>query len=169
MQRLYPNKANPMMKKLLIPLLFMLVALNSFGQDQADSIQVKKALGTIYLQHGKRLRPNQLLDITYSNSQAYSEMKIAKNNYDAGAIFGFAGGFLIGWSIGGAIGGQDFDWTLAGVGAGLTAISIPFSAAFNRHAKKAVKIYNDGLKPVAYHPQLRIGVNHNGVGLTMVF
>jgi hypothetical protein len=158
-----------MMKKLLLPLLFMLIALSSFGQYQSDSIQVRKALGTIYLQHGKRLRPNQLLDITYSNPDAYNEMKIAKSNYDAGAIFGFAGGFLIGWSIGGAIGGQDFDWTLAGVGAGLTAISIPFSVAFTRHAKKAVKIYNDGLKSVGYHPELRIGLNSNGVGLSMVF
>ena len=55
-----------------------------FGQSQSDSIQIKKILGTVFIQNGKKLTPKQLLEITKINSEAYNEMKVAKSNYGIG-------------------------------------------------------------------------------------
>ena len=44
-----------------------------------------------------------------------------------GQLLGGIGGFLVGWTLGTALGGGDPDWTVAGVGAGFIALSIPFA------------------------------------------
>lgn len=142
---------------------------NSYGQNKSDSIEIKKALGTIFRQNGKNLTPRQLLDITQSNTEAYKEMKIAKSNYDIGSVFGFAGGFLVGWPLGTAIAGGEPNWTLAGIGAGLI-LSIPFSTAYTKHAKNAVNLYNNGLKSTGLNNvDFKIGLTYNGIGVKVIF
>ncbi len=144
--------------------------LSLLSQNPADSIQVKKRLGTVFQQNGKNLTPRQLVNITQANQEAYSEMRIAKRNYDFGYIIGFSGGFLVGWPIGTSLGGGDPNWTLAAIGAGLIVVSIPFSTGYTKHAKKAVAIYNKSLK-TSYlsKPELRIGLTYNGIGLKCTF
>jgi len=159
------------MKKFLIPLgLFFLMHCAS-GQSVADSISFKKvALGTVFQQNGKNLVTRDLVEITSSNPEAYKEMKTAKGNLDAGNVFGFAGGFLIGWPIGSAISGTEANWALAGIGAGLIVVSIPFTAGFNKHARNAVSIYNSGLSPiVSDNVKLKFGPASHGIGITMIF
>ncbi|MFA6925167.1 MAG: hypothetical protein WC223_13060 [Bacteroidales bacterium] len=117
-----------------------------FGQYKSDSIETIKKLGTVFKQKGKVLKPKDLLDIMELNYMATKEMKIAKNNYDVASVFGFAGGFLIGWPVGTMLGGGEPMWALAAIGGGLVAISIPFSISYSKHAKSAVKIYNSGLR-----------------------
>ncbi len=141
-----------------------------FAQSQTDSIQIKKSLGTIFIQNGKKLTPKQLLVITKVNQEAYKEMKVAKSNYDLGSVLGFAGGFLVGWTLGTAVGGGEPNWTLAGIGAGLIIVSIPFSTSYSKHAKNAVRIYNNGLD----HTGLRkiyfnLGLTCNRIGIKMSF
>lgn len=140
------------------------------AQNQADSIQVQKRLGTIFVQNGRPLTPRQLLEVTKTNTDAYSEMKIAKSNYDIGSVFGFIGGFCIGWPLGTAIGGGDPNWTIAGVGVALVVVSIPLSTAYTTHAKKAVGIYNSGLNQVGTIPvTYRFGFTGSGIGLRVRF
>jgi hypothetical protein len=143
---------------------------SSYGQNKSDSIEIKKTLGTVFRQNGKNLTPSQLLNITQSNTEAYKEMKIAKSNYDVGFVFGFTGGFLVGWTAGTAIAGGKPNWTLAGIGAGLIVVSIPFSTAYTKHAKNAVKLYNNGLKSTGLsNVDLKIGLTSNGIGVKVVF
>ena len=140
------------------------------GQNRTDSIEVKNMLGPVFRQDGRNLTPRQLLDITKSNPDAYSEMKIAKKNYGAGYVLGAAGGFMIGWPLGTALGGGDPNWAMAAVGAGLVGISIPFTIAYNKHAKNAVAIYNKGLRYSSLQiPEIRIGLTYNGIGLKIRF
>ena len=115
------------MKILIIFLLFLTFQLNSLGQTPNDSIQVNRSFGTTYYQHGEQLTPKLLLNITLSNPAAYAEMKIARTNSTAANVLGGIGGFIV------------------GAGAGFIGISIPFSIAFNKHARKAARIYNEGL------------------------
>ncbi|MDB5012543.1 MAG: hypothetical protein JWQ25_745 [Daejeonella sp.] len=148
---------------------FMLTLQLSFGQTKPDSIQTKKAFSTFYLQNGKILSPKQLLKTTETNPESYKEMKIAKSNADIGQVFSFSGGFLVGYSLGGVIGGKP-NWTPALIGGGLIIASIPFSSAYAKHAKAAVKIYNQGMnqlgfRRIEYYPALTA----NGIGLTMKF
>jgi hypothetical protein len=158
------------MKRIIIILIFLMTVFNSYGQNKSDSIEIKKALGTIFRQNGKNLTPRQLLDITQSNTEAYKEMKIAKSNYDVGSVFGFAGGFLVGWPLGTAIAGGEPNWTLAGIGAGLIVVSIPFSTAYTKHAKNAVNLYNNGLKSTGLNNvDFKIGLTYNGIGVKVIF
>jgi hypothetical protein len=158
------------MKWIIIILIFLMTVFNSYGQNKLDSIEIKKALGTVFRQNGKNLTPRQLLDITQSNTEAYKEMEIAKSNYDVGSVFGFAGGFLVGWTLGTAIAGGEPNWTLAGIGAGLIVVSIPFSTAYTKHAKNAVNLYNNGLKSTGLNNvDFKIGLTYNGIGVKVIF
>ena len=160
------------MKKFTLMLigLLLLSAISVFGQSQSDSIQTKKSLGTVFIQHGRRLTPGQLLEITKINTDAYNEMKIAKSNYAIGTVFGFAGGFLVGWTVGTAVGGGEPNWALAGIGAGLIVVSIPFSTSYTKHAKKAVEIYNNALSQTGSRKiDFSLALTYNGIGINITF
>lgn len=127
--------------------LVMILGTKVFGQT-ADSITVVQRMGPVFYQNGQVLKPRHLLEITRVNPEAHQEMRAAKSNYDASQVLGFIGGALIGWQLGTALGGGEANWVMAGVGAGIVGISIPFSAAYNKRARNAVSIYNKGRKPV---------------------
>jgi hypothetical protein len=157
------------MKRILIGLVLISISF-AFAYSQSDSIEIKKVLGTVYRQNGKKLKPGDLVYITKTNDEAYKEMRIAKKNFDVSSIFGFTGGFMIGWPIGESFAGKEPNWVLAGIGAGLIAIAIPFSNAYSRHAKNAVIIYNNGLKHTGMNKiYLRTGIIQNGLGFRLEF
>jgi len=159
------------MKKttLLLPLLLLFQQL-LFAQVPQDTITIKKGFGTVFMHKGKRLTTRQLSDRVKENPEAFKLMSKAKSNQAIGSVFGFAGGFLVGWPLGTAIGGGDPNWTLAAVGAGLIGVSIPFNAAYNKHATNAVHIYNEGLRKTSSRKvQFNMGVSYNRVGLKMNF
>lgn len=121
---------------------FFACTANQACAQYVDTIEVRKSWGVKYLRNDQPLKPKQLLNMMLVDPEAYAEMRIAKNNYNAGAVFGFAGGFLIGWEAGNAIVGREVNGaTLAG-GAGLILIGAIFNGAYNRHAQKAVSRYN---------------------------
>lgn len=158
------------MKKTYLAVLLLLACYIACAQTPQDSIYtVTKGMGTVFQQNGENLNPKRLLDISASNPQAYAEMKIAKSNYDAGSVFGFAGGFLIGWPIGTALAGGDPEWVIAGIGAGLLVISIPLSAAYKKHAVNAVNIYNSGISSVSDRAVFKLGLSANGLSFKMTF
>jgi len=158
------------MKKVIFIGILSILIFSAFGQNSTDSIEIKKQFGTVFRQNGKNLTPNQLITVTSSNPDAYKEMKIAKSNYGAGMVLAYAGGFLVGWPIGTAIGGGDPNWALAGIGAGLIAGSIAFTSAYTNHTKKAVTIYNNGLKQTGfYNIKFNVGLTCSGVGVTIKF
>jgi hypothetical protein len=162
-------KFNLMKRLFFLGFLFMNVFF-ACGQNISDTIEVKKSLGPVFYQHGKALKPRQLLEITRTNTEAYKEMKDAKAHNDFSSVFGFAGGFLIGWPIGSALAGGDPNWTLAAIGAGCVVIAIPLSIAGSKHAKKAVEIYNNGLKQTGRtHVDFNLGFSGNGPGIRMIF
>ncbi len=158
------------MKKLFITLTLMCIIINVSGQSSSDSIQVKKRLGPVFQQNGRNLTPNQLLNITKSNPDAFAEMKVASNNYVASLFFQIPGGFLIGYPIGTLLGGGDPNWTMAAIGAGLVIIAIPLISAYNKHATNAVNIYNKGLRSsLIPASSMNLRVTSNGVGLRISF
>ena len=158
------------MKRTFIFLILLMSLSQLFAQNQADTIEVKKGLGISFRQNGKNLSARQLINITQSNAEALKEMKIAKSNYGPASVFSFAGGFMVGWSIGTAIGGGQANWGFAGIGVGLIGLSIPFSSAYSKHAKNAVRIYNAGLNPTAMNKvDFSLGLTCNGIGVQMKF
>jgi hypothetical protein len=158
------------MKRTLFVCVLLSLALASFGQVKSDSIQVKKKAGTVFLQNNQNLTPKQLLEITKNNPEAHKLMQKAKTNSDVATVIGFIGGFLVGYPLGTALGGKDPNWSVAGAGAGLIVVSIPFSVGYVKNAKKAVAIYNNGLtKSDLSCVDVNLGLTANGFGLKIRF
>jgi hypothetical protein len=152
--------------------LTFLIASSSFaiGQDLSDTVEVQRSFSPVFRQNGQRLKVRDLLEITRSNPSAFQEMRIAKSNYDASMVFGYVGGFLVGWPLGTALGGGKPNWALAAAGGGLILVSLPFSSGFAKHAMKAMAIYNDDLKKSARNPvKMNVGFSATGIKLQMKF
>ena len=158
------------MNKVIFVCIFLLSSFQLVAQKQSDTIEVIKGFGTVFRQNGNDLRPRQLLEITQTNHEAYLEMQKAKVNHDWGALYGGAGGFLVGWPIGTSLAGRKANWTLAYIGGALILISIPLSSAYTRHAQSAVRIYNNGLKKTeSFNPDFKLGLTNSGLCLSMRF
>ena len=158
------------MKKTILTLTFALATLTFCNAQQ---IEMEKVFGGYkYTQNGKLMKMKDLVKTMESNQQAFDLIKKAQSNNTISSIFSGAGGFLVGWPIGSALGGGDANWTLAGVGAGLIAIAIPFSSGANKNAKQAVELYNSSLNSTSFYefkPEFKIIGNGNGIGLSMNF
>lgn len=158
------------MKKTILALS---IALSVFTIGNAQQIEMDKIFGGYkYSQNGNAMTMKDLVKTMASNQEAYQLIKKAQSNNTLASIIGFAGGGLIGFPIGTAIGGGDANWVLAGVGAGLVAISIPISSGVNKKAKEAVALYNASLNSTSYQefkPKFKIIANGTGVGLCMNF
>jgi hypothetical protein len=158
------------MKHLFFTVIIILTYFQSFAQSAPDTIEVKKTLGTVFRQHGQNLTPRQLMDLTQSNPEAHQKMQKARSNHQVGSVIGFAGGLLVGSTLGTAVSGGDANWTLAGIGAALIGVSVPFSSAYTRHAKEAVKIYNGGSKQTGMRTlDLGFTLTGSGMAIKMVF
>ncbi len=155
-------------------ILILSIALAAVISCNAQKIEMKKVFGGgyQYKQNDKRVTMNNLVKAMENNPTAYTLMKKAQSNTMLAAVTGGLGGALIGFPIGTAIAGGKANWTLAGIGAGLAAISIPISAKANKNARKAVELYNNSLDATAYKPsktEFSIVANNNGIGLAITF
>lgn len=161
------------MKK-ITTIIFLLTIVFSFtfGQTSNDSISMKKVFGGYQFYQGEKLlNMNQLVKAIQPNEQAYKQIKSAKSTYTMAMVLSYAGGFMIGWPIGTALGGGEPNWTMAGIGAGLVAVTIPISQSFNKKAKLAVDTYNGKLQTssISDKSELKLSLTGNGIGLTFRF
>ena len=161
------------MFKYLLSLLVIFALTSEVAQAQENKIESKKVMGTYqYSQmNGVRLSNSQLAKKMQNNPEAADLMAKARTNNTIGSIFSFIGGGLIGWQIGAAVGGGEPNWAVAGVGAGIIAVAIPFNTAFNKNSQRAVELYNAGLNAGSYNqqPELKLGFTGSGLGLQLNF
>lgn len=136
-----------------------------------DSIYLKKVSGKFqYIHNEKPLNNNQLYGLLSLNKLATVELQKANSSRAAAMIFGFAGGFMIGWPLGTLIAGGEPKWYLAGIGGGLILLSIPFSLEAKSNIRDAVDIYNEGIKNTSMvKMQLLLGFTQNGIGVRLIF
>jgi hypothetical protein len=154
----------------IILVLMTIMIRTGFSQTVSDSIVTENRLGAVFKQNGHYLTPAQLQAAVASYPDAVALMQKARNNYGISMVLGAAGGFLVGWPLGTAIGGGDPNWTLAGIGAGLIVLSIPFSSAYGKNARAAVEIYNRELRNQPGRTLgLRLGYTGNGLRLSLNF
>jgi len=125
--------------KVILSLFAILLCFEALAQP----IQMHKTLGgahfqrdTIYLSHG------QLREILSVDPQATQEFRMALKDYKIGGILGFSGAILLAIPVVTAIAGGDPEWAMAGGGAVLLGVSIPFSRGFKRHSQLAIDGYN---------------------------
>jgi hypothetical protein len=161
------------MRLLLNAFLFSSIIISTLNaQTNSDSIVVKKIFGGYkFLQNNQPLTVKQLGQTLQYNPEAAKLFQQAKPNVAAATLFALAGGALVGWPVGTALGGGKPSWELAGIGVGLIAISIPFSAGFNKNAKAAVAKFNQGTRTSCFEKrtEFKLIFATNSVGLTIKF
>lgn len=159
------------MKTTLLSLSFIFAA---FFFSHSQTIEYTKGFGGYtFTQNGEKISPEVLTTQLNTNEESAQLLKKAKNQGILSSIIGGAGGALVGYPIGTAIGGGEANWALAGVGAGIIAIGIPFSISANSKTRKAIEVYNAGITPgeenLTYKPQLIMVSNSTGMGLALKF
>ncbi|MFT6215682.1 MAG: hypothetical protein ACJAS3_002082 [Roseivirga sp.] len=153
--------------KSIITFLILIASIN-FAQAQ-DKPQLILEKGKVFgSQSNLTLKQAQGLMENYP--EAYDYMKKARTNNTMASIFGGIGGYLIGYPLGQAIAGGDANWGMAGVGAGVILIALPFHSAFKKNANLSIDLYNKAdYKALNENVQLKIGLLENGVGLKVSF
>jgi hypothetical protein len=158
------------MRKIILAFFITFV---TFLTCNSQTIKVEKVLfGHKFTQNGNKLTMSDLFEKMESNNNALKLMKSAKLNNIISIILGTAGGALVGYQIGTFITGGNPNWPLAGLGAGLAGISVPFSSSSDRKTKDAIELYNLELNSTSsyeFDPKFKIITNTNGIGLIMVF
>lgn len=146
--------------------LVMVIAVLPLSQVSAQTLRMEKNFWGTKLYADDQLKsPGEMLEIMKSDPEAYQEFKKAKGNLAGATVLGFIGGALIGWPIGTSVGGGDPQWGLAGGGAALILLSIPLSSGFNKHAERAIELYNSE-GPTSR--RISIGVLPYGTGAKLV-
>ena len=137
------------------------------AQTSRDTISI---IQNTYWYRGDALSANQLLDKMQYYPAAYSQMSIAKVNYDIMILSYYIGGFCVGYPVGQAIGGGKPLWALGGVGVGVIILSIPLYINYNKHARKAVGVYNASLTRFGLNKlNMKIGFSPGGIRLCCRF
>jgi len=152
--------------------LIFLIAVLAFISTNAQQIEVKKSFGEVQLyKDDVRLTMKDTKALMRDHEAAFKELRKANTNKAFSYIFGIPGGALIGYPIGTAIGGGEPEWLLAGIGAGLIVVSIPFISGYNKRARNAVSLYNESVinTTSSFQPDVRFSVKANGLSLVIVF
>ena len=152
--------------------LIFLIAVLAFISTNAQQIEIRKSFGEVQLyKDNERLKMKEVKALMRDHQAAFEELQKANTNKAFAYIFSIPGGALIGYPIGTAIGGGDPEWVLAGIGAGLVAVSIPFMSGYNKRAKNAAGLYNKAVMNTtsSFQPDVRFSVKANGVRLVIVF
>lgn len=164
-----------MKRSMLLCLLFIFIKQACFCQAQYKDSLFFRA-NRIY--KNDTLQKNTELKLLMAKDEvASNEFKQGVSTQTVAGVFGFVGGFLIGFPLGQAFAKKSVynkpKWYLAGVGAGVAAVGIAFNTTANNHFRNAVQYYNEGLKN-AYRKnktpiQLNFAFNMNGVGISAKF
>lgn len=136
------------MKQLIFAfILFFLLPVCSFCQQEIPSrIEVKNVFGGCnFYMSGEKLNNKELLRILSHNDLAYIQIKQAMNHYKWGSVFGYSGGFLLGWELGTLAANNKFSWEIASIGGTLAIISVPLTLSAFKKSKKAIDIFNNSI------------------------
>ena len=131
-----------MKKRIFIAIILLTIVFKSRSQEVQDTISI---FDDRYSMNGKALNQKHLSETLKTNPEAWIEIKKANSNSVGAAIFGYTGGFCIGYPIGQLLAGGEPAWGMAGAGVILALISIPFAHSAREHSANAIRIYNSGI------------------------
>src|SRR5690606_8949864 len=113
------------MRKSIFFSLLCLFSLSLFSQNIGDPIEIERVKSNyLYKQKGKILTPSELVDVSFSDKEAFETMKFAKSNHDIATVFNWTGGLLIGAEISSSIVlDNSINWYFIGAGAGFIMLA----------------------------------------------
>lgn len=158
------------MRRLIVFIVFSFVV---FSYGKAQTLEVKNVLGVCKLeQAGKKFKLKDLEPAFKFDQEALGLLKKTRRQKVGLFFLGTVAGSAVGIPIGMALGGEKMDWTLLGVGLGLTAISVPLYSKYNKRIRHLAKRYNaKALNASKYRlqPRMELAASHNGIGISVNF
>ena len=124
------------------------------GNTLGQKIYLKKSFFTGYSIstdsiNYEKLNTDTLKVMIKDNSKALEFINSFETNRTISTIFGYSGGFLVGWPLGGYLGSggywKDGYTTMLIVGGGLVVLSIVFESFASSDLEQAVETYNNSL------------------------
>lgn len=160
------------LNKYLLLFVLFLVSYNANAQYEEKLRLQSTFFSNKFFKGDTLISVNQVLYEMSPNETAYNLMKSAKRDFVFGQIVGATAGVLIGWPIGTAVAGGEPNWTLAAVGVGVLAISIPISLNFRKKAHAAITEHNrliTGSANFKYKPNYSFVFSGNMLKVNMTF
>ena len=155
------------MKKIILFGVLFFAVICLYGQNSTDSIQITKFR---FQQNGKTLNARKLSAIMKTNPDANIEMKIARRNHNISIPFFIVGITTLSLTEYFYLHEGEFNWSSAGICVVFLTAGSFISSGYTKHAKKAIKIYNNGLKfTKTSNVNYQIMFANNGIGLKIVF
>lgn len=148
-------------------------ASDSVSKRGMDTLSfVKTATLSGYKYHGAFITEVGFRKLLLSDPNSAAAYEKSMQNKNAMLVFSAIGGALIGYPLGQAIGGQQNpDYALMVVGAGSIGLAIPFGRLSDKHRKRSVALFNQGVrsKTSSSALDLKLGWSANRLSLTMKF
>lgn len=136
------------------------------AQSLDEIIVQKRGLAFTYYQNGRQLKNNELLHLLDNNPEAKKELKKAHRNMMPARALSYTGGLILAYPISAHIGGGVPSWSMAGIGAGLLFLSLPFTGAVMKREHQAIYVYNGGLQYVS-KPKVNMEFGYEQKGATL--
>ncbi|WP_439185384.1 hypothetical protein [Carboxylicivirga taeanensis] len=158
------------MKKLITLIVFSLLV---FSYGKAQTVEVKNVLGVCKLeQAGKKFKLKDLEPAFKFDQEALGLLKKTRRQKVGLFFLGTAAGSAVGIPVGMALGGEKMDWTLLGVGLGLTAITVPLYSKYNKRITHLASLYNEkniGAYKNRFQPRMELVASTNMAGIKIFF
>lgn len=162
------------MKLFILPLITLLLTFSpSHAQRVPPNVKAEKAfIGYRFFSDGQKINRTKAVSLLRSDKEAYAHVQKARANKVFSDIFGISGGFMVGYTLGAALANAEPDGVIAGVGAGLSLLSLPFELRYNKKVAEAVNMHNEATLEAgqtARPMELYFGPTGSGVGFTLAF
>ena len=163
------------MQKIL--LLSLLICFQSvFSQVSMEKNKLTK--------NGQVYKMSQYKEV-FQNQDAINSFQKHRSNKTVASVFGFAGGFSLGFGLAQALRGEEKTVTtnggtqtvkvekakgslaMIGIGVGLIGVAIPFAISSEKNAKKAIQLENG--ESTAFQPYFKVETAGNGLALSYNF
>jgi len=141
----------------------------NYTKDIITSKKIKG--GKIYYQNNTILKRKDLLLITEPNEQSYSLIKNSLKYKNIGLVVGSTSGILMGVTLGSLLVGNDPNWKVFGIGAGLIPIALIYGFLADSSFEQGVEVFNNSLLKSSYHhnKKIKIELCSNNIGILIKF
>ncbi|MFM7853266.1 MAG: hypothetical protein ACKO96_15415 [Flammeovirgaceae bacterium] len=130
--------------KYTLNFILIVLSINLYAQGEKKLTMSKDFWGYKFYEGGNLISKQQVMQLLQSNPEAIKLFKEGNANLVPAGIFGFAGGFMIGWPIGESLGGKkDPKWGLAAGGLALVVVGAVFEKSFKKKINHSFDVYNN--------------------------
>jgi hypothetical protein len=123
------------------------------AQSQGEIFVQQRGLSFAYYMDGRQISKSELHAVLDRHLEANKELKQGHKNILPANLLSYAGGLLLGYQVTSQLTKGQSSWAVAGAGAGMITLSLPFSGAIMKREHHAVSRYNIALRQAAEQNQ----------------